>query len=60
MNEELEFVDIVNKHTTKKSIDGLSVGEYLLLDIMGKSHGILSENGIEDWFKKSSLGMTRI
>jgi Transposase len=55
VSEELEFVDIVNKHTTKKSIDGLSVGEYLLLDIMGKSHGILSENGIEDWFKKSSL-----
>ena len=55
VSEELEFVDIMNKHTTKKSIDGLSVGEYLLLDIMGKSHGILSENGIEDWFKKSSL-----
>jgi Transposase len=55
VSEELEFVDIVNKHTTKKSIDGLSVGEYLLLDIMGKSHGILSENGIEDWFKKSPL-----
>jgi len=33
----------------------LSVGEYLLLDIIGKSHGILCENGIEDWFKKSPL-----
>jgi len=55
VNEEIGFVDIVNKHTDKKSIDGLSVGEYLLLDVIGKSHGILSENGIEDWFKKSPL-----
>ena len=55
VNEELGFIDIVNRHTDKKLIDGLSVGEYLLLDVIGKSHGILSENGIEDWFKKSSL-----
>ena len=55
VNEELGFIDIVNRHTDKKLIDGLSVGEYLLLDITGKSHGILSENGIEDWFKKSPL-----
>lgn len=55
VNEELGFIDIVNKHTDKKSINGLSVGEYLLLDVIGKSHGVLSENGIEDWFKKSPL-----
>ena len=55
VNEEFRFVDIVNSHTEKKSIDGLSVGEYLLLDIIGKSHGVLSENGIEEWFNKSTL-----
>jgi transposase len=55
VNEELGFIDIVNRHTDKKLIDGLSVGEYLLLDVIGKSHGILSENGIGDWFKKSPL-----
>ncbi|AKB24235.1 Mobile element protein [Methanosarcina sp. MTP4] len=55
VNEEFGFVDIVNSHTEKKSIDGLSVGEYLLLDIIGKSHGVLSENGIEEWFNKSTL-----
>ena len=33
----------------------MSVGEYLLLDVIGKSHGILSESEIEDWFKKSPL-----
>ena len=55
VNEELGFIDIVNRHTDKKLIDGLSVGEYLLLDIIGKCHGILSENGIEDWFKKSPI-----
>jgi transposase len=36
VNEELGFVDIANKHTNKISIEGLSVGEYLLLDIVGK------------------------
>ena len=55
VNEELGFIDIVNKHTDKKLINGLSVGEYLLLDVIGKSHGVLSENGIEEWFKKSPL-----
>jgi transposase len=57
INEELNFVDIVNKHTDKKSIEGLTVGEYLLLDIIGKSGGALSENSIESWFDKSALSL---
>jgi len=57
INEELKFVDIVNKHTDKKSIEGLTVGEYLLLDIIGKSGGALSENSIESWFSKSALSL---
>jgi len=57
MNEELNFVDIVNKHTNKKLVEGLTVGEYLLLDIIGKSHGALSENSIEPWFKSSALAL---
>lgn len=57
ISEELKFIDIVNKHTDKKSIAGLTVGEYLLLDIIGKSSGILSENGLEEWFKNSALSI---
>jgi len=60
INEELKFVDIVNKHTDKKSIEGLTVGEYLLLDIIGKSGGALSENSIESWFSKSALSYMEI
>jgi len=57
INEELKFVDIVNKYTDKKSIEGLTVGEYLLLDIIGKSGGALSENSLEPWFNKSALSL---
>ncbi len=57
INEELKFVDIINKHTDKKSIEGLTVGEYLLLDIIGKSGGALSENSIKSWFSNSALSL---
>src|SRR4030042_1558347 len=57
ISEELEFIEIVNRHTDKKSIAGLTVGEYLLLDIIGKSSGILSENGLEEWFNNSALSI---
>jgi transposase len=57
INEELKFIEIVNKHTDKKSIAGLTVGEYLLLDIIGKSSSISSENGLEEWFKNSALSI---
>ncbi len=57
ISEELKIIEIVNKHTDKKSIAGLTVGEYLLLDIIGKSSNILSENGLEEWFKNSALSI---
>ncbi len=57
ISEEIKFVEIVNKHADKKSIEGLTVGEYLLLDIIGKSGGSLSENSLEPWFKKSALSL---
>ncbi len=57
ISEELKFIEIVNKHTDKKSIAGLTVGEYLLLDIIGKSSSISSENGLEEWFKNSALSI---
>ncbi len=57
ISDELNFIDIVNKHTNKKQIEGLTVGEYLLLNIIGRCDGALSENAIQKWFDKSSLNI---
>ena len=57
ISEELNFVEIVNKHTDKKKIKGLTVGEYLLLNIIGRCDRALSENAMQKWFKKSSLSI---
>jgi transposase len=57
ISEELKFIEIVNKYTDKKLMAGLTVGEYLLLDIIGKSSSISSENGLEEWFKNSALSI---
>ena len=55
INEELGFTDIVNKHTDKKKIDGLTVGEYMLLIIMGRCSGVRSKNAMQKWFDKSIM-----
>lgn len=55
--DELKFVETVNKHTDKKRIEGLTVGEYLLLNIIGRCDGALSENAMDRWFKNSSLSI---
>jgi len=55
--EELNFVEIVNKHTSKKKIDGLSVGEYMLLIILSRADKPVSKNGIAGWFKGSFLNL---
>ena len=57
VSDELNFVETVNKHTNKKKIEGLTVGEYLLLNIIGRCDGALSENSMQKWFKKSTLGI---
>ena len=57
ISDELNFIDIVNKHTNKKKIEGLTVGEYLLLNIIGRCDGALSENAMQKWFDKSSLNL---
>ena len=57
ISEELNFVEIVNRHTDKKKIKGLTVGEYLLLNIIGRCDRALSENAMQKWFKKSSLSI---
>jgi len=57
ISDELNFIDIVNKHTNKKQIEGLTVGQYLLLNIIGRCDGALSENTMQKWFDKSSLSI---
>jgi transposase len=57
ISEELNFIQTVNKHTDKKKIEGLTVGEYLLLNIIGRCDGALSENSMQKWFDKSSLNI---
>ena len=57
ISEELNFIEIVNKHTNKKKIEGLTVGEYLLLNIIGRCDGAQSENAMQKWFDKSSLNI---
>ena len=55
ITEELNFVEIVNKHTTKKRMNGLTVGEYLLLIILSRADKPTSKNRIADWFGESFL-----
>ncbi|MCD4809991.1 MAG: IS1634 family transposase, partial [Methanosarcinales archaeon] len=57
ISDELNFIDIVNKHTNKKQIEALTVGQYLLLNIIGRCDGALSENAMQKWFDKSSMSI---
>ena len=50
VSEELNFVESVNRNTSKKKIEGLSVGEYMLLIILGRSNGPLSKEATARWF----------
>ena len=55
--EELNFVEIVNKHTIKKRINGLTVGEYMLLIIISRASEPLSKNKISAWFDESFISI---
>jgi len=55
--EELNFVEIVNRHTTKKKMQGLTVGEYMLLIILGRAYRPISKNKTVEWFDESILSM---
>jgi transposase len=54
-SEELEFCQCVNQNVTKKEIEGISVGEYMLLIILGRTKGPLSKQATADWFNESFL-----
>jgi transposase len=53
--KELEFCECVNQNVTKKEIEGLTVGEYMLLIILGRTNGSLSKKATAEWFNESFL-----
>lgn len=53
--KELEFCECVNQNVTKKDIEGLTVGEYMLLIILGRTNGSLSKKATAEWFNESFL-----
>ncbi len=55
ISEKLEFCQCVNRNVTKKEIEGLSVGEYMLLIILGRTNGPLSKKATAEWFNESFL-----
>lgn len=55
INEELKFTTIVNELTDKKKVEGLTVGEYLLITIFGRWCGPLSKKATAEHFQQSFL-----
>lgn len=55
IDQELGFTQIVNEITHKKKVDGLTVGEYLLITIFGRWCGPLSKKATAEDFHKSFL-----
>lgn len=55
IDQELGFTQIVNEITHKKNVDGLTVGEYLLITIFGRWCGPLSKKATAEYFHKSFL-----
>jgi len=53
VNEDLGFVEIVDRNTKKRTTGGLSVGQYLLLQLMGRVEGNLSRKAISEWYPTS-------
>jgi transposase len=53
-NEDLQFIDIVNKNTIKRSTEGLTVGDYIFLQMVGRAEGLLSRKAIAEWYPGSN------
>jgi transposase len=57
VSQDLSFVKIVDRHAKKERLHGLTVGEYMLLVILGRCDKPLSKNAMSEWFKKSSMSL---
>lgn len=57
VNQDLGFVEIVDKHAKKDRLHGLTVGEYMLLIILGRCDKPVSKNAMAKWFKNSTMSL---
>jgi transposase len=57
VNRDLGFVNIVDRYAKKKRVHGLTVGEYILLLIMGRCDKPISKNAMAKWFSKSCMSL---
>jgi transposase len=55
-NADLGFVDSIDRHVEKKATTGLTVGQYMLMFILGRTEEHrLSKSGIDSWVDESYL-----
>lgn len=54
-NDDLHFIDIINRNTKKRSTNGPSVGDYLFLQMVGRAEGELSRRAIAKWYPNSVM-----
>jgi hypothetical protein len=45
----------INRHVDRKKVGGLTVAQYLLLIVIGRSEHAFSRNVLDDYFKRSAL-----
>jgi transposase len=55
VNEDLGFVEAVDRIVEKKKVGGLTVGQYLLIQIMGRAEEKYSRQAISEWFPSNPL-----
>jgi len=53
--EKVGFLEAVDRHINRRQQEGLTVGQYLFMLIVGRSEDALSRRQIADWFSRSSL-----
>lgn len=53
--KRLGFIEACNKHVKRRQQKGLTVGEYVLLMIIGRAEGARSRKKIAEWYTRSSL-----
>jgi len=54
-SEKMGLISAIERNVPKKHLEGLTIGEYVLLLIIGRSNGSLSRSQIAGWFRRSGL-----
>lgn len=57
ISDELNIVNTIDSHAQLQRIHGLTVGEYMLLLIMGRCDKPISKRGMQDWFTNSCMNL---